>query len=244
MIDFFAHLHNLSLQWHLGRKTGEVLRILDRGRDSVNQLLSYVVFQIAPTIADILIAIVFFVTAFNMWFGLIVTVAMLLYLLSTIAVTEWRTKFRRQMNLADNEARSISVDSLLNFETVKYYNAEQYEVGRFRDAFVAYQALEWIASATLSLLNTVQNFVISGGLLVGSLYAGYLVSEGEFTVGDYVLFGTYLTQLYGPLNFFGTYYRLLQQAFIDMENLIDLFQQQTDIKDAPDAIELPDNGGL
>lgn len=124
-VELFRHLHSLSLRWHLGRKTGEVLRIMDRGTDSINNLLNYILFSILPTLVDILVAVVFFMTAFNWIFGLIVFTTMILYITMTIFITEWRTKFQRRMNLADNATRARSVDSLLNFETVKYYGQEK-----------------------------------------------------------------------------------------------------------------------
>uniref|UniRef100_A0A672GGQ7 ATP-binding cassette sub-family B member 6 n=1 Tax=Salarias fasciatus TaxID=181472 RepID=A0A672GGQ7_SALFA len=205
-VRLFAHLHSLSLRWHLGRKTGDVLRSIDRGTSSINSLLSYIVFSIFPTIADIVISIIYFITYFNAWFGLIVFVCMTLYLTLTIIITEWRTKYRRDMNLQDNNAKSKAVDSLLNFETVKYYNAESYEVGRFEGAILKYQASEWKTQASLAFLNQTQNLIIGSGLLAGSLLCAYFVTEGKFQVGDFVLFGTYIIQLYTPLNWFGTYY--------------------------------------
>lgn len=138
-LSLFSHLHTLSLRWHLSRKTGELLRVMSRGTNSINGLLSYLIFSILPTIIDVVVAIVYFTTAFNVWFGLIVLVTMALYLTCTIVVTEWRTKFRRKMNTADNEQRTKAVDSLLNFETVKYYGAEQYEINRYEKAILDYQ---------------------------------------------------------------------------------------------------------
>lgn len=156
-MELFRHLHSLSLRWHLGRKTGEVLRVMDRGTDSINNLLNYIIFSIFPTIVDITVAVVYFIAAFNIWFGVIVFITMILYIskyvwkqtiscillcdftVLTIVVTEWRTKYQRRMNLADNETRARSVDSLLNFETVKYYGAENYEVGAFREAVTKFQ---------------------------------------------------------------------------------------------------------
>lgn len=162
-VQLFDHLHSLSLRWHLSRKTGEVLRVISRGTDSINSLLSYLIFNILPTIADILIAIVYFATAFNPWFSLIVFVTMVIYMgqynmrflktfiittffrlflkptAGTIAVTEWRTKYKRQMNQEDNKLRGRAVDSLLNFETVKYYGAEKYEVDQYKDIMIKYQ---------------------------------------------------------------------------------------------------------
>ncbi|CAG9833368.1 unnamed protein product [Diabrotica balteata] len=241
-VELFRHLHSLSLKWHLGRKTGEVLRVMDRGTDSINNLLNYIIFSIFPTIVDIIVAIVFFVSAFNIWFGLIVFTTMILYIILTIVITEWRTKFQRRMNLADNETRSRSVDSLLNFETVKYYGAENYEVDAFKEAVLKFQDEEFKSSITLNILNTVQNVIICGGLLAGSLLCVYMVVEPRtLKAGDYVLFATYIVQLYVPLNWFGTYYRAIQKNFVDMENMFDLLREEQEIIDAPgaNAISVP-----
>uniref|UniRef100_A0A670JYU0 ATP binding cassette subfamily B member 6 (LAN blood group) n=1 Tax=Podarcis muralis TaxID=64176 RepID=A0A670JYU0_PODMU len=198
----------------------------------------YIVFSIFPTIADIIIAIVYFTTTFSAWFGLIIFLCMSFYLALTIIMTEWRTKYRREMNTRDNEARSRAVDSLLNFETVKYYNAENYEATRFNDAIVKYQVSEWKVNASLALLNQTQNLVIGVGLLAGSLLCAYYVTKKRLHVGDYVLFGTYIIQLYTPLNWFGTYYRMIQSSFVDMENMFDLFSEEQEVKDEPGAADL------
>ncbi|KAK2849902.1 hypothetical protein Q7C36_008685 [Tachysurus vachellii] len=237
-LELFAHLHALSLRWHLGRKTGDVLRSIDRGTASVSHLLDYIVFTMLPTIADIVIAIVYFVSYFNAWFGLIVFICMFLYLVLTIIITEWRTKYRREMNTQDNNAKSKAVDSLLNFETVKYYNSESYEVRRFEDAIIKYQTSEWKTNASLALLNQTQNLIIGSGLLAGSLLCVYFVTVDQFQVGDYVLFGTYIVQLYMPLNWFGTYYRMIQSAFVDMENMFELLTEEKEVKDDINAGDL------
>ncbi|KAL2080930.1 hypothetical protein ACEWY4_022783 [Coilia grayii] len=229
-VRLFSHLHGLSLRWHLSRHTGDVLRSVDRGTASVNNLLLYIVFSIVPTIADIIIAIIYFVTYFNVWFGLIILICMLLYLTLTIIITEWRTKYRRQMNDQDNIAKSRAVDSLLNFETVKYYNSEKYEANCFKEAILKYQACEWKTNASLALLNEVQNVIIGAGLLAGSLLCAHLVTVETFKVGDYVLFSTYIIQLYTPLNWFGTYYRMIQSSFIDMEKMFDLLMEDQEVK--------------
>ncbi|KAF7689736.1 hypothetical protein HF521_013089 [Silurus meridionalis] len=234
-VRLFAHLHSLSLRWHLQRRTGEVLRSIDRGTSSIDSLLSYIVFSIFPTIADIIIAIIYFTSNFNAWFGLIIFICMALYLTLTIIITEWRTKYRREMNTQDNNAKAKAVDSLLNFETVKYYNAEDYEVGRFEEAIAKYQSLEWLTNASLALLNQTQNLIIGLGLLAGSLLCAYFVTEGKFQVGDYILFGTYIIQLYTPLNWFGTYYRVIQKSFIDMESMFKLFDEEEEVKDVVNA---------
>ncbi|KAH8307650.1 hypothetical protein KR044_007307, partial [Drosophila immigrans] len=243
-IDLFRHLHQLSLRWHLQRKTGEVLRIMDRGTDSINNLLNYIVFSITPTILDLIVAVVFFIYAFNWWFGLIVFLTMFLYIASTIAITEWRTKYQRRMNLADNEQRARSVDSLLNFETVKYYGAETYEVDCYRDAILKYQKEEFLSMLTLNMLNTAQNIILCLGLLTGSLLCVYLVVHHQtLTVGDFVLFSTYLMDLYMPLNWFGTYYRAIQKNFVDMENMFELLREEEEIVDAPGSAPLLTAGG-
>ncbi|XP_041366375.1 ATP-binding cassette sub-family B member 6, mitochondrial-like [Gigantopelta aegis] len=238
-VKLLRHLHSLSLRWHLGRKTGEVLRVVDRGTNSINNLLNYVVFQILPTIVDILIAVIYFITEFDYIFGLVVFACMALYLTVTIVVTEWRTKFRRETNRLDNEANGKAVDSLLNFETVKYYGASDFETARYDDAIKKFQQMEWKSTASLNLLNTAQNIVVTIGYMSGSLLCAYAVVYGlnnlHLTVGDYVLFGTYIAQLYAPLNWLGTYYRMIQQAFIDMENMFDLLQEDQEVKDIPDA---------
>ncbi|MCI4393517.1 hypothetical protein PGIGA_G00158300 [Pangasianodon gigas] len=221
------------------------LLINEDERDKMNQHLltnqnpefvnCYIVFSIFPTIADIIIAIIYFISNFNAWFGLIIFICMALYLTFTIIITEWRTKYRRDMNTLDNNAKAKAVDSLLNFETVKYYNAEDYEVGRFEEAILKYQSLEWLTNASLALLNQTQNLIIGLGLLAGSLLCAHFVTEGKFQVGDYVLFGTYIIQLYTPLNWFGTYYRVIQRSFIDMESMFKLFDEEEEVKDDVNA---------
>uniref|UniRef100_UPI00358F1561 ATP-binding cassette sub-family B member 6 isoform X1 n=2 Tax=Myxine glutinosa TaxID=7769 RepID=UPI00358F1561 len=234
-VRLFEHLHFLTLRWHLSRRTGEVLRSVDRGTNSINTLLSYIVFSIFPTIADISIAIIYFISAFNAWFGLIVFVCMLLYIVVTIAITEWRTKYRREMNTKDNETSAKAVDSLLNFETVKYYNAENYEVERYNKAILEYQSAEWKTNASLAMLNQCQNIVIGLGFLAGALLCAHFVTDGKMNVGDFVLFCTYIMQLYIPLNWFGTYYRMIQSSFIDMENMFSLFDEKKEVADDVDA---------
>ncbi|KAK3099268.1 hypothetical protein FSP39_001923 [Pinctada imbricata] len=241
-LKFLTHIHGLSLRWHLERKTGEVLRVVDRGTKSINNLLNYVVFNVFPTLADVIVAIVYFVTAFDYIFGIIVLLTMGAYLAVTIWITEWRTKFRRDQNKMDNETNQTAVDSLLNFETVKYYGASEWEVNRYDQAIVRFQTAEWKSNASLNLLSALQNFFISGGLLAGSLLCAYAVTADipgvNLTVGDYILFGTYLVQLYGPLNWLGSYYRMIQQAFIDMENMFELLDEKAEIEDKPGALDL------
>uniref|UniRef100_A0A8C6TQR9 ATP binding cassette subfamily B member 6 (Langereis blood group) n=1 Tax=Neogobius melanostomus TaxID=47308 RepID=A0A8C6TQR9_9GOBI len=221
-VRLFSHLHALSLRWHLDRKTGDVLRSIDRGTSSINNLLSYILFSILPTICDIFIAIAYFSSYFSLWFGLIVLTCMALYLTCTILITEWRTKYRREMNIQDNNAKTRAVDSLLNFETVKYYSAENYEVHSFEKAIVTFQQCEWKSSASLALLNQTQNVIIGSGLLAGSLLCAHLVSERQFQHNI----------------FFCSCSRLIQSAFVDMENMLDLLTEKIEVQDAVDAQDL------
>ena len=238
LVGLFQHLHSLSLRWHMSRKTGEVLRVVDRANSAINNLMSLLVFNIFPTIVDILVAIIYFAVAFNIWFGVIILVAMVIYLTCTIIITEWRTKFRRSMNTADNEQRTTSVDSLLNAETVKYFSMESYEVNRYKEKILTYQVEEWKSSASLIMLNVFQSFVMNGGLLGISLYCAVKVADRELTVGDFVLLGTYFTQLMGPLNWLGTLYRVIQESFVNMENMFDLMSEKVEVDDKLNAITL------
>ena len=240
-VGLFQHLHNLSLRWHTSRKTGEVLRIMDRGTSSINSLMSYLVFNIFPTIADVIIAIVYFAVAFNIWFGVIIIITMSLYLTLTISITEWRTKYRRMMNTADNEQRTVSVDSLINAETVKYFSMESWEVERYKGKILTYQVEEWKSSASLVMLNIFQSVVTNGGLTAISLYCAYMVADRDLTVGDFVLLGTYFQQLMGPLNWLGTLYRVIQEAFVNMENMFDLMNEKVEVCDKVDAVSFDRN---
>ncbi|BFZ02111.1 hypothetical protein BsWGS_05150 [Bradybaena similaris] len=246
-LKLFTHLHNLSLRWHISKKTGEMLRIVDRGTASVTTLLSYILFQILPTIADIVIAIIYFVTAFSYLFGIIVFLSMAMYLAATVKATEWRTKYRRQRNRRDNEANARAVDTLMNFETVKYYAATDYERDCYETAILDYQLSEWKFNAVFNVLSLFQNIINSVSLIAGSMLCAWAVVNGigglKLNVGDYVLFGTYVSQLYGPLNTLGNTYRMIQQAFVDMENMFDLLETEIEVKDVPGAKELVVKGG-
>ena len=237
-IQVFAHLHSLSLRWHLARKTGEVLRAMDRGTTSVTSLLNYILFSIVPAFADLGVAVIYFIIAFDIWFGLIVFTTMIAYILVTIGISEWRTKYRRDMNLLDNDARTKAVDSLLNFETVKYYGAEEFEVNRLNTAIVNYQSVQWKQLASLTIISTAQNVVIIVSLLIGCFLCAYRVTQGILNVGDFVLFVTYLIQLYAPLSWFGTLYTTIQQSFIDMENMFDLMKIVPEVIDQDGATKL------
>ncbi|KAG0323218.1 Homocysteine S-methyltransferase 1 [Dissophora globulifera] len=234
-IRFFEHVHNLSLQFHLNRKTGELLRILDRGTSSIVSLLSTVLFQLVPVLADVTIAVVYFCLAWSWTYAVIVFITILSYIIVTVVITEWRTQFRRAMIRFDNDARTKAVDSLLNFETVKYYTAEEFEINRYREAIRKYMVADYKSQITYQLLNLIQSFVITMGMLAGCLLCAYEISEGKRDVSNFVTFIVYLSQLYAPLNWFGSYYRMLQQNFVDMEKMIALLDQNQSVKDVPGA---------
>lgn len=198
-LKVFSHLHSLSLSFHINRKTGEVLRVMDRGTSSVVSLLNQILFQIFPVWMNIILVTFFTTYMYAPSFGLIVFVTMVLYMYVTIAVTEWRTKYRRSMIELDNNARTKAVDSLLNFETVKYYNAENFELDRYKDAILQYQQADWKSSVSLNVLNLAQNTIITGGLLSGCLLFAYQVSKNQLSPGDFVAFNMYMMQLYTPV---------------------------------------------
>ncbi|KAF9923352.1 Homocysteine S-methyltransferase 1 [Linnemannia zychae] len=234
-IHFFEHVHNLSLEFHLNRKTGELLRILDRGTSSIVTLFSTVLFQLIPVISDVIIAVVFLTMAWSWKYAVIVFVTIVLYVVVTVMVTEWRTQFRRAMISFDNDARAKAVDSLLNFETVKYYSAEEFEVSRYRHAIYRYMIADYKSQMTYQLLNLLQSFVITLGMLAGCLLCAYEISQGILKVEYFVTYIFYLNQLYQPLNWFGSYYRMLQQNFVDMEKMVKLLDQNQSVKDIPNA---------
>ena len=228
-VKILAHLHSLPLSFHLHSKTGELLRVIDRGTASVGSLLSYLLFNILPVLIDIVLAVIYFSVAFDSLVSFIVCVTMICYIIVTISITEWRTKFRKDMNDLDAAARARAVDSLLNYETVKYFGREKWEVKQYEEAIKKYQVSDYKSSASLNLLNTAQNCVITAGLFLGLLVCGKRVVQGDWSVGDFVGFITYLLQLYQPLNWFGTYYRVIQQNFVDMEKMMQVFEQEGDI---------------
>ena len=236
-LDFFNHLHRLGVRWHYARKTGEVLRVMDRGTSSVTTILDTAFFSLIPLIIDIIIAAGALSYDLNIYFGLIIVITMIVYVIVTIIGTEFRTKYKRKMNNADNEQRSKSVDSLLNSETVKLYGNEDYESGQFSYYMDKYLHKEWLNEMTVIGVNLFQTFTLNAGLLAGSLYCAYLISQHRLTVGDFVLFGTYMIQLMQPLNNLSTLYTTIQEAMINMENMFELLDEEEEIKDLPEAAE-------
>lgn len=198
-LSTFTHLHHLSLNFHISRKTGEALRAMDRGTSSVITLLNHLVFQIFPIWVNIILISIFTACIYTPLFGLILFLTMSLYVYVTVTVTERRTKFRKKMKDLENHATSRMVDSLLNFETVKYYNAEDYEATQYKYALVEYQRADWKSSVSLNALNLAQNAIITGGLLSGCLLFAHAIAKNQLSVGDFVAFLFYLLQLYAPV---------------------------------------------
>ncbi|KAI0266983.1 hypothetical protein BC834DRAFT_871984 [Gloeopeniophorella convolvens] len=238
----FDHLLNLSFAWHTRRKTGEVLRILDRGA-AINNALELLLFNIIPTFVDIVIALVVFTFVLDWTLALVIFFVMVAYIMASVILTRWRTKLRRAMNDRDTITRGIHTDCLLNYETVKYFNGEAHEGERYRGAIREYQTLEYRVIASMNLLNLVQSFIITVGLLVGSMIVAHRVVNGLLKPKDFVFFITYLAQLYGPLNMLGYIYRSINQSLVDTEKLLKLLNEPTDVNDKPSAPDLVVSNG-
>ncbi|THV06790.1 hypothetical protein K435DRAFT_834092 [Dendrothele bispora CBS 962.96] len=232
----FNHLLNLSFAFHTRRKTGEILRVLDRGA-VINHTLELILFNLLPTFLDIIIALVVFVIEFDWSLALVIFVVMVAYASASVLLTQWRTRIRRQMNERDVITRGIHTDCLLNYETVKYFGGEEHEAARYQDAIREYQALEYKVIVSLNLLNLVQNFIITAGLLIGSMIVALRITE-KGDASSFVMFIAYLAQLYAPLNQLGYTYRSMNQSLVDTEKLLKLLNEPTDVNDMPDAPDL------
>ncbi|KAF9140145.1 Homocysteine S-methyltransferase 1 [Mortierella sp. GBA39] len=242
-VKMFEHVLNLSLRFHLNRKTGELLRIQDRGVSSIVTLLSTLLFNVLPCLVDIGVACIILTYAFDIYFGVIVGVTMILYIYTTILMTDWRTRYRRESNDLENAVEARVVDCLLNYETIKLFATEEYEAQKYTEAIHAYQKADRQSQYTLGTLNTALNIVIQGGLTLGCLLCAQRVAQKEMEVTDFIMYYTYILQLYGPLDRFGASYRSLQKNFIDMERMLDVFKEPVEIQDKVDAKPLMINGG-
>ncbi|KAF8054164.1 mitochondrial half-size ABC transporter [Lyophyllum atratum] len=238
----FDHLLNLSFAWHTRRKTGEILRVLDRGA-AINHTFELILFNIIPTFIDIFVALVAFCILFEWTLALVIFFVMFAYVAASVILTQWRTKVRRRMNERDVVTRGIHTDCLLNYETVKYFGGEEHEGARYREALREYQALEYKVIVSLNLLNLIQNLIITLGLLIGSMLVAYRVTNGQSDPGSFVVFITYLAQLYGPLNQLGYIYRSVNQSLVDTEKLLALLNEPTEVNDKPNAPDLIVNDG-
>ncbi|KAF7909632.1 uncharacterized protein EAF01_003350 [Botrytis porri] len=234
----FEHVHGLSLDFHLGKRTGEVLSALSKG-NAINNFLEQVTFQVLPMIFDLGVAIGYFAYAFDAYYALVVSIITFSYLYLTIRMARWRSDQRRQMQNLSREEDAVKNDSLTSYETVKYFNAETYEFDRYRQAVSAFQKMEFKVTISLNILNISQNLVFMAGLLVTSFIAAYQVTTGKRQVGQFVTLITYMGQLQQPLNFFGSFYRGVQSAMISGERLLELFKEEPTVIDEPSAKPLP-----
>lgn len=241
-LDLFAHTLDLDLKFHLLRKTGEVTRIMDRGTSALQNILSTVIFNIGPQLFDIVAACAYLATALQPWIAVILFITLASYIPLTVILTEWRGRFRRDLNQKDNAKSGRVTDALLNYETVKYFNNERLETENLRVAIEDYQGIEYKLLASLAALNIIQSAVIFSGLVAGLLVCTRGVANGSLTVGDAVLFITMVQQLSAPLNWFGSYYRQIQGYVIDMSNMFDLLAINPSIQDKPDAKQLVSAG--
>ncbi len=234
----FEHVHSLSLDFHLGKRTGEVLSALSKG-NAINNFLEQITFQVLPMVFDLGVAIVYFGIAFDAYYALVVSIITFSYLYLTIRMARWRSEQRRQMTNLSREEEAVKNDSLTSYETVKYFNAEDYEFNRYRNAVSAFQKMEYKVTVSLNVLNISQNMVFMTGLLITSFIAAYQVTTGKRLVGDFVALLAYMAQLQSPLNFFGSFYRSVQSAMISGERLLELFKEQPSVTDDPSAVPMP-----
>ncbi|KAK6841635.1 heavy metal tolerance protein [Apiospora arundinis] len=239
----FEHVHSLSLDFHLGKRTGEVLSALNKG-NSINQFLEQVTFQVFPVLVDLLLAITYFYVDFDSVYMVLVCIITFYYLFLTIRMAQTTADQRRLMSNADREEEAVKNDSIVSYETVKYFNAEDFEFKRYEQAIDTFQSAEARVQWSSSTMNVVQSLVFMIGMLVAMLLGAYQVSLGQRKVGEFVTLMTYLNQLQGPLNYFGTFYRTVQQAMISGERLLELFKQQPTVVDRPGAKTLHECNGL
>ena len=239
----FRHLHALSLRFHLDRQTGGLSRAIERGTKGIDFLLSFMLFNIIPTLVEMALVCGILWALFDARYALVTLATILGYIAFTLTVTEWRTQHRRHMNETDSQANTRAIDSLLNYETVKYFGNEQFEARRYDEALARYETAAVASKRSLALLNIGQAGIIGVGLTVIMAMAGQGVLDQRMTVGDFVLVNTYLIQLYIPLNFLGFVYREMKQSLIDMEAMFKLLAVNSEVCDSPQAIALPAGAG-
>jgi len=242
-IETFTHIHRLSLRYHITRKTGGLSRIIERGVKGVDFLLRFMLFSIGPLILELSMVAGIFAWVFGWQYAAVVLVTIALYVLFTFKVTEWRVKLRREMNDQDTDANQKAIDSLLNFETVKYFNAETREADRYDSAMQQYETAAVKTGLSLSFLNAGQAALITTGLVIVMAMSARGVQAGTFTVGDFVMVNAYMIQITMPLNFLGTVYREIRQALVDMGEMFALLGQPAEVTDAPGAPALQVKGG-
>ncbi len=237
-LQVFNYVHALSLRFHLSRQTGGMTRDIERGTRGIQSLISYSLYSIIPTLIELLMVLGYFFFVYNFWFVVITLIALTSYVIFTIVVTEWRTNFRRQMNDLDSKANQRAVDSLINFETVKYFGNEQYEALRYDDNLRRYAQAAVKSQKSLALLNFGQQTIIGIGLICILGLASSGVAKGQMTIGDLVLVNVLMIQLYIPLNFLGVLYREMKQSLADIDRMFALLETHQEIADKPNALPL------
>ena len=242
-LETFRHIHRLSMRYHITRKTGGLSRIIERGVKGVEFLLRFMLFSIGPLILELLMVAVILLWLFDVWYLVVVAVTIALYIWFTFAVTEWRVKLRREMNDQDTDANQKAIDSLLNFETVKYFGAEEREALRYDASMRAYARAALKTSYSLAFLNFGQSMLITAGLVGVMVLAAIGVQNDGLTVGDFVMVNAYMIQITVPLNFLGTVYREIRQSLVDMGEMFDLLEQPSEVSNKPGAKPLQVNGG-
>ncbi len=234
-LQVFEHLHALSLRFHLDRQTGGLTRDIERGTRGVSSLVSFTLYSILPTIIEVLMVVTWLIIHYEIWFAVITISALAIYVIYTFAVTEWRTNFRRAMNDLDSRANTRAVDSLLNYETVKYFNNEKFEASRYDRSLERWQEAAIKSQTSLSVLNVGQSLIISIAVTLMVWRATVGVVEGRMTLGDLVLVNAFMIQLYIPLNFLGVLYREIKQSLADMERMFGLMAENREVDDDPSA---------
>ena len=232
-LEVFHHLHGLSLRFHLDRQTGGLSRVIERGTRAIQTLLSFTLFNVLPTVLELTLVTVILWSLFDFWYAAVTMATVVGYIVFTTTVTDWRVRLRRKMNQADQEANTKAIDSLLNYETVKYFGTEGHEAGRYDSSQAAYEDAAVDSRTSLSLLNLGQAVIIAVGLTLIMGMAARGIVAGTMTVGDFVLVNTYLIQLSQPLNFFGFVYREIKQSLVDMEEMFTLLSENAEIRDRP-----------
>jgi ATP-binding cassette, subfamily B, heavy metal transporter len=230
-LNMFKHLHNLSLQFHLNRQTGALAKYIDRGTKGIDFLLRYVLFNVVPTFFEIFLVAGILFYLYGPWYAFITLTTIGLYSYLTFQITEWRNAFRKRMNQADNDISTKMIDSLLNFETVKYFNNEDYEFNRLDKSLEDYELAANQSRHSLSLLNIAQTFIIMFGITIMLVMSAFGIKNGNIDVGGFVVINAYMLQLYQPLNFLGSVYREIRQALTDMENMFSLLEVSQISKD-------------
>ncbi len=237
-LETFQHLHSLSLRFHLERQTGGMTRDIERGVRGIESLISYSLYSIIPTLIEVVLVLAILGWTFDVWFALITLAALAIYIFFTVYVTEWRTQFRRQANEFDSAAHTKAVDSLLNYETVKYFNNEGFEAQRYDRSLDQLRRARLKAQTSLSLLNTGQQLIIAVALIAMLWRATQGVVDGRMTLGDLVMVNAFMIQLYIPLNFLGVIYREIKQSLTDLDRMFRLLEKEREIDDAPGAPDL------